>query len=118
MFGWIKGIVQALIIVPVVAVAVLLCVANRTPVRLILDPFSREAPALTASLPLYVLVLGTLAVGVLAGGIAAWLRQGVHRRNERQLRRDVDQLRTEVARLRQSSGQSASPAALIERKAA
>jgi uncharacterized integral membrane protein len=118
MFGWLKGILQAVIIVPIVALAVLLCVANRSLVTLILDPFSREAPALTARLPVFVLVLGALAIGVLAGGIAAWLRQGIHRRNERQLRREVDLLRTEVARLRQNSGQIASTSGLIERKAA
>ena len=112
MLSWLKGIAKAAILLPVVAVAVLLSVANRTRVTIVLDPFSRDAPAVAYTLPLFAIVLGALAAGVLLGGIGAWLTQGKHRRAERQFRREAEAARVELARLRQQAP------ALTDRRAA
>ena len=52
-----------------------LAVANRQNVVVSLDPFDRTQPAFSIVLPLYVLILILIIVGVVIGGIAAWLRQ-------------------------------------------
>ena len=39
------------------------------------DPFSATSPAYAATLPLFVLIFVLLILGVLIGGIAAWIRQ-------------------------------------------
>ncbi|MEM7695765.1 MAG: hypothetical protein AAF318_15040 [Pseudomonadota bacterium] len=53
----------ALFAVPLAAAAVLLAVANRDPVRLTADPF-RSDPALTVEVPLYLVIFGATAAGV------------------------------------------------------
>jgi uncharacterized integral membrane protein len=91
---------KALLLLPVAIVVVLLAVANRDPVQLSLDPFSRTAPEIAFSLPLFALLLGAVLLGVVIGGTATWLAPGRHRRRERQFRREAQQLRTETDRLR------------------
>lgn len=92
-----------LILVPVTAVLVLLAVANRAPVTLSLDPFNPDAPVYSVSLPLFVVILVAMIAGVLAGGIAAWLRQGRYRREARVRRTEVARLEAEAERLRRSA---------------
>ncbi|NJO54544.1 MAG: DUF1049 domain-containing protein, partial [Bacteroidales bacterium] len=60
---------------PIGVVLVVLSVANRTPVTLILDPFTGDAAAaaFTVSVPLYLLIFGTLTLGVILGGVTSWL---------------------------------------------
>jgi uncharacterized integral membrane protein len=85
---------------PLAVLLVLLAIANRGPVVLSLDPFSKETPALAFTAPFFVYLLAALMLGVLIGGAATWLKQGYHRRNERQFKREADQLRTEAERLK------------------
>ena len=61
--------------IPVVVVAVAIAVANRQIVDFSLDPFSQDAPAIGARLPLFLLLFAAFAVGLLVGWIAAvWTR--------------------------------------------
>jgi hypothetical protein len=55
---------------------------------------------LTVTQPLFVLLLSTLVVGVIIGGIAAWLRQGRWRRAARRAETEVRVLRSETEALR------------------
>jgi hypothetical protein len=61
-------------------VLIALAVANRHDVRLVLDPFNRQAPVIFAELPFYVYLFAMLIVGVLLGSFATWLGQGKWRR--------------------------------------
>jgi uncharacterized integral membrane protein len=88
------------IALPLAILLVLLAIANRGPVTLSLDPFSKETPALAFTAPFFVYLLGALMLGVLLGGVATWLRQGYHRRNERAFKREAEQLRNETERLK------------------
>jgi hypothetical protein len=97
-----RGFLKALVLVPVAVVAALLAVANRGPVTLSLDPFARADPTLKVTVPLFALVLGAVMVGVLLGGVGAWLAQGKHRRAARGQRREAERLRAETERLRQT----------------
>jgi uncharacterized integral membrane protein len=97
----IRNILAALILIPLAALIVLLAVANRAAVTISLDPFMAERPAVSATQPLFVLILSTLIVGVVIGGIAAWLRQARWRRAARIAEAEVRALRQETESLRE-----------------
>lgn len=61
-------------------VLVTLAVANRHDVRLVLDPFNRQAPVVYAELPFYIYLFAMLIVGVVLGSLATWISQGRWRR--------------------------------------
>jgi uncharacterized integral membrane protein len=90
--------------VPLAIVIVALAVANRQVVTVSLDPFSAEHPAASVTLPLFGLIIILLIVGVVIGGIAAWLGQGRWRRTARRLEREAGALRTEVEGFKHSVG--------------
>lgn len=91
-----KRFLETLILVPIAVVLAVLAVANRTPVSLSLDPFRPEETALTVTVPLYWVIFAALALGVLLGGMAVWMRQGRYRKAARRNRREAAHLREEV----------------------
>jgi uncharacterized integral membrane protein len=95
-----RKIITAIIVIPPAAVLIAFAVANRHSVTVSFDPFSSASPAYAATLPLFAVVLLVLIVGVVVGGIAAWIRQSKWRRLARQLDGEVRQLRTELDDLR------------------
>lgn len=99
---------KALILFPVAIVVVLLAVANRAPVVLSFDPFSRGQPELSVTLPLFALILGAVALGVVLGGVGAWLAAGRERRERRVSARELNRLKAEADRLRAGLVQSRS----------
>lgn len=108
MIAFLKG----LVLLPVALVVILLAIANRAPVAFSLDPFTKGAPDLAVTLPLYAIVLASVAIGVVIGGMAAWLSGGRGRRASRATRREASRLRHEADRLRAAvanSGQAALP---------
>ena len=106
--GVLRKIVAAVILIPLAIVITAFAVANRQMVTVSLDPFSAERPASSLSLPLFVLVIGLLIAGVLIGGVASWMRHGNLRRTARRFERDIRELRSELAALRQTPSGSAS----------
>ena len=97
-----RKIVAAVILIPLAIVIIAFAVANRQIVTVSLDPFSSEHPATSLNLPLFVLVIGLLIGGVVIGGAASWLRHGNLRRTARRFERDIRELRSELASLRQT----------------
>jgi uncharacterized integral membrane protein len=95
-----RKLVATFIVVPLGVLLVAFAVANRHAVTLSFDPFGSDAAGLSATLPLFLLILVVLAVGVVAGGIAAWFRQGKWRRSSRRLEAEARVLREECASLR------------------
>jgi uncharacterized integral membrane protein len=89
----IRRLVTALIVIPLGLILVVFAVANRHAVTLSLDPFGADSPALTATLPLFLLILLLLALGVIVGGIATWFGQAKWRRAARRLDAEVHALR-------------------------
>jgi uncharacterized integral membrane protein len=110
-----RKLIAAVILIPLAILMVMFAVANRASVPVSLDPFSSTAPALTLHVPLFVLLLIALIVGVLAGGVAAWLRQSKWRRTARRLERELRTARAEAeeARRRLAAAQAAPPAPQI-----
>jgi len=86
---------------PFMLIAVVFAVNNMGPVEIDLWPL-----AIRAELPLYILVLGTLFLGFVVGGVASWLAGGGKRRVARAEHRKVRQLEREVSTLKQESGPS------------
>jgi len=94
-----RKIVTAIIVVPLAIVIVAFAVANREAVTVSFDPFSSTAPAYAATLPLFAVLFVVLILGVIVGGIAAWLGQAKWRRNARRLEAEVRSLHQDVAML-------------------
>lgn len=94
-----RRLVQILVVIPLAVVIVVFSVANRHPVTISLDPFGGAEPSLSLSPPLFLVILGSLFVGVIIGGAAAWISQGKWRRSARSARE-------EAARWRNRAGEA------------
>jgi uncharacterized integral membrane protein len=99
-----RKIITGIIVVPLAVIIVVFAVANRQMVTVSFDPFSSTAPAYAASLPLFVLIFIILILGVIIGGIAAWLRQSPWRHTARKLDADVRALHEELETIRRQFG--------------
>jgi uncharacterized integral membrane protein len=114
-----RKIIAAIILVPLAVIIIAFAVANRQIATVSLDPFSAEHPAASLTLPLFALVIVLLIIGVLIGGIAAWLRQSKWRRTARRLEREIADLHLELDALKRTAGVSTTtvnaPAAVPER---
>src|SRR5262249_41792499 len=95
-----RRIVSILIVVPLAIVIVAFAVAKRQSVTVSFDPFSSASPAYAATVPLFVLIFALLILGVLVGGVAAWIRQGRWRRTARRLDGEVRTLHQEMDAIR------------------
>jgi uncharacterized integral membrane protein len=78
---------------------VTLAVANRDPVRMVLDPFRPDAPVISMTLPFYAYLLGALTLGVVLGGAATWFGQGRWRKTARLKSQDAMRWQAEADRL-------------------
>lgn len=90
--------IVVVILVPLAIVLVAFAVANRGAVALTVDPFNPGNPALTFQAPLFLLIFAALAIGLVLGGAATWLRQGRYRKMARQRALEAEALRQSQAR--------------------
>jgi uncharacterized membrane protein YciS (DUF1049 family) len=88
-----KRALRFVLLLPVVILAVALSIANRHDVLFSLDPFAEGEPAVSVTVPLYWLLFGAVAIGVLFGGVAAWLRQSRWRKAARRDRAELERMR-------------------------
>jgi uncharacterized integral membrane protein len=95
-----RTIVTAVILVPLAVIIIGFAVANRQTVTISFDPFDASQPAYAATLPLFVIIFLLVILGVLIGGIAAWLRQGKWRAAARRAEAQNRELNAEVGMLR------------------
>ncbi|MCO5732652.1 DUF1049 domain-containing protein [Rhizobium sp. SSA_523] len=79
----VKKIVSLLVFLPLAIVLVVLCVANRQPVTLALNPFRPDDTVLALSGPFFVFLFLALIVGMFVGSVATWLNQGHYRKQAR-----------------------------------
>ena len=106
-----RKIVTTIIVVPLAVVIVAFVVANRQAVTVSFDPFSAASPAYAATVPLFVVIFVVLILGVLIGGVAAWIRQSKWRRSARRLDAEVRTQHDELETIRRRFGTSESVAA-------
>jgi uncharacterized integral membrane protein len=105
----IRNIFRALILLPIALAIVMFAVGNRAPVTIALDPLASEPPMFAVVVPLFLLVLVTLIVGVIIGGISAWLGQSRWRRRARRLSAELKTSRAESEKLRRQVDAAAAP---------
>jgi uncharacterized integral membrane protein len=86
------------VFVPLAIVLVALAVANRGIVSFTLDPFNPGNPGLTWPMPLFVLIFAALALGMVVGSLATWVKQGRYRKLARQRSQEAEILRQAAAR--------------------
>jgi uncharacterized integral membrane protein len=94
-----KRVVRLLIAFPAALLLITLAVSNRHSVRMILDPFRPEAPALAVDMPFYFYLLGALVAGVVIGGWSTWLSQSHWRSTARQRAQEALKWRADAERL-------------------
>lgn len=104
-----KLLVRGLFILFIV-VGVLIAVSNRQPVELALWPL----PHLVV-MPVYLLMIGMLLLGILAGLGMGWWAGRHHRRRAREASGEAARLEREVQRLRQTDTPSTEPSRLAPR---
>jgi uncharacterized integral membrane protein len=97
-----RKIVMLVIVVPLGILIVLAAIANRQEVTVSLDPFISGYRAFSLTQPLFVILLATLIIGVVIGGMATWLRQGKWRRAARRAGHEAASLRRESEELRRA----------------
>ena len=90
----------ALVVIPLGLFFVIFAVANRHLVTLSFDPFNSVTPTVAVTLPLFVVIIAVAMLGVLAGGMASWVRQGKWRRAARQHEAEAQKARSQLADLR------------------
>ncbi|MDP6691605.1 MAG: lipopolysaccharide assembly protein LapA domain-containing protein [Alphaproteobacteria bacterium] len=83
-----------LLLLPLILIFVAFAVANRHGVTLSLDP-----TPLSIEAPLYGLVFAGIFVGLIAGGLIAWIRGGRTRRLLREQQRTVRRLEGELQKV-------------------
>jgi len=105
-----RRIVSALIVIPLALAIIAFAVANRQSVTLSFDPLSSTNPAYSATLPLFAVIFMVLILGVLIGGVAAWIGQTKWRRAARKLDADVRVLHQELAAIRRRFAPETPPA--------
>ncbi len=91
-----------LVTLPVTLAVVVFAVSNRTPVEIDLFPMPWHPV-----LPAYLLVLGSLFLGFLIGGVVAWLAGARQRRRARRLAIEADLLSRELAEARRKAAPAA-----------
>ena len=101
---------RIIVLVPVAALLIALAVANRAPVELSFDPFHAAGAGLSVTVPLFWIVFASLAVGVLLGGFAVWVRQGRFRKAARREHDEAERWRREAERRRAREAGPALPA--------
>jgi uncharacterized integral membrane protein len=110
-----RKLVTIFILTPLALVIVMFAMANRQIVAVSFDPFNNVDPAFVMKIPLFVLIFALTILGVLIGGIAAWLRQSKWRRTARKLDSDIVALRREIEMLTgRLDRQTARPAGMRE----
>ncbi|OKO73507.1 LapA family protein [Bradyrhizobium sp. AS23.2] len=95
-----RKFLTALIVIPLGLILATFAVANRHFVTVSFDPFMANDPALSITLPLFLVLILVAALGVLAGGCAVWFGQRHWRRAARRNDADARAARGEVADLR------------------
>lgn len=61
-----------IVLPPIVLLVMALAVANRGSVTFSLDPFDSISPSIGLEVPLFLIVLISVLVGILIGGMGAW----------------------------------------------
>lgn len=110
-FDTMRSFLRLLVFLPLGLLILLFSMANREAVKISLDPFSEGDAELTFQTPMFLVVLVSMALGVLAGGLSSWLSHLPVRRDAKIARRDALKARSEMDELRSQALGSLDPGA-------
>ena len=105
-----KRILAYLIGLPVFIVLAAFALANRGWITVSLDPVTPADPWMAVETPVWALLFIGIFLGLLAGGFAAWLKQGKWRKRARHAVHDLDAERTRARRLERKMEEAAKTA--------
>ena len=92
-----KNFLKLLVLAPIAALLLTFAFANRHIVTVSFDPFAEgDIAAFAITAPLFVILILTMMLGVVAGGAATWFAQGKYRKAARQNRAEAERLRNEA----------------------
>ncbi|BEV45560.1 LapA family protein [Afipia carboxidovorans] len=107
-----RKFVNTVVIVPLALLLLAFALANRRLVMVSFNPFDPSDASLALTLPLFIVIIGAVMTGVLAGGLAVWFGQHRYRKAARRYEDEAAQARNELAELRRVAFSAApSPAA-------
>jgi hypothetical protein len=92
-----RRILRWVIGLPIFIVVIGFAIANRQWTQLSLDPFNQASPAVSISLPLWLLFFVGAFVGILVGWAGCWLAQGKHRKLSRERAREIIKLQSDLS---------------------
>ena len=92
--------IKYIILLPIMVVFAGFMLSNRHSVLINFDPFNSETPFYAIELPLYLVMIGTMVIGILFGGIVDWLNQRKYRKSARVERNKNRKLEQESAKLK------------------
>lgn len=94
-----RKFLTALVLIPLGIIFLIFAVANRRLVTVSFDPFNSVDPSVGVTLPLFMVIIVVAILGVVAGGVATWLRQRHWRRAARQHEAEAREARAQLAQL-------------------
>jgi uncharacterized integral membrane protein len=97
------------LVVALGVIFVVFAVANRHWVTVSFDPLVSADPSFSITMPLFLVIILSVATGVVAGGCATWFRQRRWRRAARQHEADARQARAQLADLRGAAAPRGGP---------
>ena len=103
-----RRIVAVIILVPLAIIIVAFAVANRQDVVISFDPFDAAHPVYSRTTWLFLPIFAALILGVVIGGVAAWLGQGKWRGAARRFEREMQALRGKLSAYEGMAGHQSS----------
>jgi H+/Cl- antiporter ClcA len=110
-----RKLINFLILAPIAIVLIVLSVANREVVTLALNPFEPSDSLLSLSAPFFIFLFVAFMLGMIAGSLATWFKQGKYRKKARVEAKEAVKWHTEADKQRDRVesvvGQKALPSA-------
>ncbi len=88
-----RRLISILIGVPIFVILAVLALANRQRVVVSFDPITPDTPLYSLEVPLWAVFFFGIFLGLLAGGVATWLKQGRYRVRARHAERELTRLK-------------------------
>ena len=89
---------------PLAAIIIAFCIANREWITVSFDPVHRDAPRAAIAMPQWVLFFAGIFFGLIVGWISAWFNQGKWRKAAREHRAQIRKQQQELARVEHQRG--------------
>ena len=90
-------LVAWLVALPMALLGIVIAIANRSPVRVSLDPTTADSSFLSVEVPLYVLIFLSIFIGMLIGSSTTWIKQRKWRKAARTEKKQKNALAGELA---------------------